>query len=121
MKKLLLPISIVAVAFLAASCTGNKADTNANDSLQTDTPFVNHIDSNPANDKVQLNRDSAVVNTGHKDGNAGTANETNTKGSTGKGTIENPSTGKTEVVKHGSDNQAKLDSIKKAKQKQRGN
>lgn len=121
MKKLLLPISIVAVAFLAVSCTGNKADTNANESLKTDTPFVNHIDSNPANDKVQLNSDSAVINTTKEQGEAQKTGETNTKGSTEKGTTENPSTGKTEVVKHGSDNQTKLDSIKKAKQKQRGN
>lgn len=121
MKKLLLPISIVAVTILAVSCNGKKADANASDSLQTDTPFVNHVDANSANDKVQLNTDSAVVNTNKEQGEVQKMGETNTNGSTEKGTTENLSTGKTEVVKHGSDNQAKLDSIKKAKQKQRGN
>ncbi|MGE0635230.1 MAG: hypothetical protein AB7G44_01410 [Bacteroidia bacterium] len=121
MKKFLLPISIVAVAVFAVACNGNKADTSTNNSLQIDTPLVNHIDSNPANDKVQLNSDNAVVNTNKEQGETTKMGETNTKGSAEKGTIENPSTGKTEVVKHASDNQAKLDSIKKAKQKQRGN
>jgi hypothetical protein len=121
MKKLLLLINIAAFAVFAAACSGNKADTNTTDSLKTDTPFVNHIDSNPANDRVQLPKDSAIINTDHKQAEAQNTGETNTKGSTEKGTKENLSSGKTEVIKHGSDNQAKLDSIKAAKQKQRGN
>lgn len=121
MKRSLLPISIVFAA-LAASCNGNKAETSQGDSLQVDTPaFVNHADDNPANDKVQLNSDSAVVNTEKEQGAVSKMGEATTKGSTEKGTTENLSKGKMEEVKHGSDNQAKLDSIKAAKQRQRGN
>ena len=84
MKKLLLPINIAAIAILAVACSGNKADTTTNDSLQTDTPFVNHIDSNSANDKVELNTDNAVVNTNKEQGEAKKMGETDTKGSTEK-------------------------------------
>lgn len=121
MKKLLLPVSLSAFAAIIFSCAGNKTDTNTSDTLITDTPVVSPTDVNTGNDKITLNTDSIAVNTSKEQGAAQKQGETNAQGSSGKGTIENLSTGKTEVVKHGSDNQTKLDSIKNAKQKQRGN
>lgn len=115
MSKLSLLINCAALCVLLASCHTPAARNNPANSGTT--PTAGGVDS-PANTKVVMQPDSTDKAKGAATKSG--AQTTNPAGSTTPTTsTTKPGKTKTKRIEHGSDNQAKLDSIKLAKKKQK--
>ena len=109
-KLLLLTNSFVLCALLSSCQTPTKK--NSEIEVKASTTFV--AKDSVANTKVVIQNDTTKSNTStHSDKQTTTVNPTNSNNQ--KTTNAKPT--QTKRIEHGSDNQAKLDSIKKAKAK----
>ena len=111
MRKLLLLTNCFILSALLSSCQ-TPTKKNSEIEVKTSTTFV--AKDSVANGKVVIQSDSTKTKTStHSDKHTTTVNPTN---SNNKQTTKAKPT-QTKRIEHGSDNQAKLDSIKKAKGK----